>query len=240
MLTAGRRALVAEFIGTFALIFVGVGSIAADHITKGAVGVTGVALAHGLTIAVMVSATAAVSGGHLNPAVSLALLATRKIGALSALGYVVAQVLGAIAAALLLKACVPSQALDAVQLGTPAAGAGVSAGQVILIEAILTFFLMFVIYGTAVDPRAPRLAGLFIGLTVGLDVLAGGPLTGAAMNPARFLGPALVSGRLADTLLYIVGPVAGAVVAALVWRYVLELPASAPSPGDPGSVGRRR
>jgi aquaporin Z len=240
MLTPGRRAFVAEFVGTFALVFVGVGSIAADQITKGAVGVTGVALAHGLTIAVMVSATAAISGGHLNPAVTVSLLAVRKIGAVGALGYIVAQVLGAIAAALLLKACVPGQALDVVHLGTPAAGAGVSAGQVILIEAILTFFLVFVIYGTAVDPRAPRLAGLFIGLTVGLDVLAGGPLTGAAMNPARFLGPALVGGRLADTALYIVGPVAGALVAALLWRYVLELPAGVPSPGEPGSAGRRR
>jgi aquaporin Z len=240
MLNPGRRAFVAEFVGTFALIFVGVGSIVADQITKGAVGVTGVALAHGLTIAVMVSATAAISGGHLNPAVTVSLLAVRKIGAAGALGYIVAQVLGAIAAALLLKACVPGPALEAVHLGTPAAGAGVSAGQVILIEAILTFFLVFVIYGTAVDPRAPRLAGLFIGLTVGLDVLAGGPLTGAAMNPARFLGPALVSGRLADTALYIVGPVAGALVAALLWRYVLELPAGVPSPGEPGSAGRRR
>ena len=217
-----RKALIGEFVGTFALIFVGAGSIAANEITKGALGLTGIALAHGLTIAVMVSATAAISGGHLNPAVSLGALAAGKINVFAAVGYIVAQVLGGVVGALLLKAVVPGQALDAVHLGTPALGPGVSTAQGLLVEAVLTFFLMFVIYGTAFDPRGPAAPGLFIGLTIALDILMGGPLTGASMNPARFLGPALVSGSLGDTVLYIAGPVIGAVAAALLWRHALE------------------
>ena len=215
------RAFAAEFVGTFALIFVGVGSIAMDAMSGGKAGLTGIALAHGLTIAVMASATAAVSGGHLNPAVTVAALVVRKIEPLNALGYVVFQCLGGIAAAVLLEALVPAHALQVTGFGTPAPGAGITGGAALGMEAVLTFFLVFVIFGTAIDPRGPKVGALFIGLTVTLDILAGGPLTGAAMNPARWLGPALAGGHLGDFWIYTIGPLLGGVAAALFYMGVL-------------------
>lgn len=216
------RPLVAEFIGTFALIFVGVGAIAADGITHGGAGLVGIALAHGLTIAVMVSATAAVSGGHLNPAVTIAALVGGKIDGKGALGYIVAQCAGAIVAAWLITLAIPAPALAAVNMGTPALGAGIGVGQGLVTEAVLTFFLAFVVYGTAIDHRAPKVGGLFIGLTVTLDILVGGPITGAAMNPARHLGPALLGGGLDNLWLYWVGPLIGGVLAGLAYHNLLE------------------
>ncbi len=215
------KAYVAEFIGTFALIFVGVGAITADYIS-GASGLVGIALAHGLTIAVMASATAAVSGGHLNPAVTIGALAAGKIDVANAVGYVISQCLGGIVAAALLKLCLPVAALESVKMGTPALGDGITVGMGLLAEIILTFFLVFVIFGTAIDSRAPKVGGLFIGLTVTLDILVGGPITGAAMNPARHLGPALLGGGLQHLWLYWVGPVIGGLLAALVYHHVLE------------------
>ena len=216
------KSLIAESIGTFALIFVGVGAIAADHISGGASGLVGIALAHGLTIAVMVSATAAISGGHLNPAVTVGAWLTKKITTGKALAYVIAQCLGAIVAAALIKMAVSAQVLSAVRMGTPALGPGVTVRQGLVTEAVLTFFLMFVIYGTAIDRRAPKVGGLFIGLTVALDVLMGGPITGAAMNPARHLGPALLGGGVDQLWIYWVGPIVGASLAALVYHHFLE------------------
>ena len=215
------KAYVAEFIGTFALIFVGVGAITADYIS-GASGLVGIALAHGLTIAVMASATAAVSGGHLNPAVTIGALAAGKIDGANAVGYVISQCLGGIVAAALLKLCLPVAALESVKMGTPALGDGITVGMGLLVEIVLTFFLVFVIFGTAIDSRAPQVGALFIGLTVTLDILVGGPITGAAMNPARHLGPALLGGGLQHLWLYWVGPVIGGLLAALVYHHVLE------------------
>ncbi len=217
-----QKALVAEFIGTFALIFIGVGAIASNHFSGGQSGLVGIALAHGLAIAVMVSATAAISGGHLNPAVTIGLFVAKKINATNTIGYVIAQCLGAIAAAFLIRLCLPPEILTAVNMGTPSLGPGISAGMGILTEIILTFFLVFVVYGTAVDRRAPQVGGLFIGLTVALDILMGGPITGAAMNPARHLGPALLGGGLQNIGIYWIGPIAGGVLAALVYKKVLE------------------
>ena len=216
------KALIAEFIGTFTLIFIGVGAIAADHITAGALGLTGIALAHGLAIAVMISATAAISGGHLNPAVTIGLWTVKKIDTTNAVGYVLAQCLGAVAAAFLIKMAVPAEALAAVNMGTPALGNGVSVSMGLITEIILTFFLVFVVYGTAVDARAPKVGGLFIGLAVALGVLMGGPISGAAMNPARHLGPALLGGGLQNIWIYWVGPVLGGILAAQVYKTQLE------------------
>lgn len=216
------KACVAEFIGTFALIFIGVGAIASDHLTGGKLGLTGIALAHGLAIAVMVSATAAVSGGHLNPAVTIGLFTTGKIDAINAVSYVISQCLGAICAAAIIKLIVPASALAAVGMGTPNLGTGITPGMALGAEIVLTFFLMFVVYGTAVDKRAPKVGGLFIGLTVALDILMGGPISGAAMNPARHLGPALLGGGVENIWLYWVGPVSGAVLAAQVYKRQLE------------------
>ena len=216
------QAWVAEFIGTFALIFVGVGAIVADHASHGESGLVGVALAHGLTIAVMVTATAAVSGGHLNPAVTIGLLSVRKIEPANAAGYVAAQCLGAIVAAAALRGLLPDGMLADVRMGTPVLSSGTTELEGTLLEMILTFFLAFVVFGTAIDARAPKLGGLCIGLTVALDILIGGPFTGAAMNPARHLGPALLGGGLGQTWLYWLGPVAGGVLAAQVYHHVLQ------------------
>lgn len=215
------KAYLAEFIGTFALIFIGAGSIVAAPLA--ASGLVGVALAHGLTIAVMVSATAAVSGGHLNPSVTVGFLLTGRIGPVDALGYIVSQCLGGIAAAALLLALLPAQA-RAAAVGVTALADGVSPLSGLLIEAVLTFFLMFVIYGTAADRRAPKVGGLFIGLTIALDILMGGPFTGGAMNPARHLGPALFAGTAftAQLWIYWLGPILGASAAALIYAGVLE------------------
>jgi aquaporin Z len=216
------KALICEFVGTFALIFVGVGAIAADKMTGGASGLTGIALAHGLTIAVMVSATGAISGGHLNPAVSLGAFIGKRLTAGAMIAYVIAQCLGGLAAAALIKAVIPETVLAAVNMGTPALGDGISPSQGLIAEIVLTFFLVFTVFGTAMDKRAPKVGGLFIGLAVTLDILIGGPVSGAAMNPARHLGPALLGGGLSNLWLYWVGPLVGGAIAAFIYNRVLE------------------
>ena len=216
------KAFIAEFIGTFALIFIGVGTIASNVLNNGATGLTGIALAHGLTIAVMATATGAISGGHLNPAVTIGLFTARKIDLPHALGYIVAQCLGAIAGAFLIKFCFPATVLVNAGMGTPSLGQGIDPMMGLVTEIILTFFLVIVIFGTAIDKRAPLMGGLFIGLTVTLDILMGGPISGAAMNPARQLGPALLGGGLQNMWIYWVGPIAGGIIAAQVYTQLLD------------------
>ncbi len=216
------RAFFAEFVGTFTLIFIGVAAIASNHVTQGDLGMVGIALAHGLAIAVMVSATAAVSGGHLNPAVTFGAYIARKIDTVNATGYVVAQCLGGLAAAWIVGRLFAADVMSAIGWGTPLPGAGVDAGQAILAEIVLTFFLVFVVFGTGIDPRAPKVGGLFIGLTVTLDILAGGAISGGAMNPARHLGPALLGGHAGTIWMYWVGPLIGGGLAALAYHHILE------------------
>ena len=216
------KALVAEFIGTFTLIFVGVWAIASDAMTGHMLGLTGIALAHGLAIAVMVSATAAVSGGHLNPAVTFGALVARKIDVLNGIGYIVAQCLGGIAAAYVLKLAIPEQVLAATSFGVPVVTKGATVTQALFTEIVLTFFLVFVVFGTAIDKRAPKVGGLFIGLAVAMGVMMGAAISGAAMNPARFLGPAVAGGGFDNTWLYWVGPLVGGGLAALIYKFTLE------------------
>ena len=216
------KALIAEFIGTFALIFIGVSTMAASEIGARPTGLLGIALGHGLTIAVMVSATAAISGGHLNPAVTFGAWLARKINTRNAAGYAIAQCLAAVLAASLLKLTVPRDVLETIAMGTPSPGIGVPFSMALMMEIVLTFFLVFVVFGTAIDGRAPKVGGLFVGLTVTFDILAGGPISGAAMNPARYLGPALVSGNLQFFWLYWLGPLAGGAIAGLLYYYVLQ------------------
>ncbi len=206
------KACIAELIGTFGLVFAAVGAIA----TSGG-DLVAIALAQGLIIAVMVSATAATSGGHLNPAVTIGALTTGKIEVGNAIGYIVAQVLGGIVAAVLAKACFSAD----MAMGTPALGEGVSTGMGLVTEIILTFFLVFVVFGTAMDKRAAQVGGLFIGLTVAAGILIGYSITGAAMNPARHLGPALLGGGMGMTWLYWVGPIIGGIIAAQIYQRVL-------------------
>jgi aquaporin TIP len=208
------RPWIAEFVGTFALIFVGIGAIkTAGH------DVLGVALAHGLTIGAFVSATLHISGGNLNPAVTLGLLVGRHMTLGTAILYWSAQLLGGFAAALI---CLGLFGRDVVVTGTPQLAINLTGMQGILVEAILTFFLVFVVYGTAVDHRSRGIAGMAIGATITLDILFGGPLTGAAMNPARVFGPALAAGFWHDHYVYWLGPLIGGAVAAVVYGLLYE------------------
>jgi MIP family channel proteins len=215
------RHFVAEFVGIFALVFVGGGAIMMAQGPAANGGLVAVALAHGLILALMVSATMNVSGGHLNPAVTLSLLLARRIAPAMAAIHVAAQILGAVSAALLLEASMPDAVFAAVRGGGQAVALDVTFTQAILLEAIATFFLVFVIYGTAVTSEAPKVGGFAIGLTIAADILAIGPLTGASMNPARSFGPAFATGIWEGQAVYWIGPIAGAVVAALVWEFLL-------------------
>jgi len=213
----------AEFVGTFALIFFGAGSICADQLLKstnqGSLGLLGIAVAHGLAIGIMVSAVGHISGGHLNPAVTIGFWVTRRISTFGALLYWVSQLAGAIAAAYLLRAVIPDDTWRAVALGTPDLTQDFSRTAGMVVEGVMTFFLVFVVFATAADERGAfgKIAGFAIGLTVTMDILMGGPLTGAAMNPARAFGPALAAQHWVNHGVYWVGPLLGGVVAG--WLY---------------------
>jgi MIP family channel proteins len=223
------RQLLAEAIGAFTLIFAGTGSVMLASANTN-VTLVGVALAHGLAIALMISALGPISGGHFNPAVTIGFWVTRRISTMLAAAYIIAQLLGAIIASLLVMLLFPEGLRNAAHLGSPGLGAGIDFLHAVGIEAVLTFFLVTVIWGTAVDPRAPKLGGLAIGLTITMDILAAGPLTGAVMNPARALGPMLVSGTWDNMLVWWIGPIIGAVIAALVYHYLLiEEPMTSPA-----------
>ncbi len=210
----------AEFIGTFALILVGAGSVCADVLSGGKLGITGIAFAHGLTIMVMIYAYGHISGAHFNPAVTVPMWLTRRIPLRQAVGYVVAQLAGASVAGLLLSRLVGSLVYVPPYLGTCALTNTTVLGGVVL-EAILTFFLVSVIWGMAVDPRSPKPpVGLAIGFTVTLDILMGGYFTGAAMNPARAFGPALATGHWTHQAVYWIGPLLGGCAAGVLYDTV--------------------
>ena len=205
---------IAEFIGTFALIFIGIGAIkTAGH------DVLAVALAHGLTIAAFVSATMHISGGQLNPAGTFGLVCGGHMTWPDALRYWIAQLLGGTAAALI---CLSVFGRDVVINGTPQLGTNLTGAQGILLEGIMTLFLVFVVHGAGVDERGRRVAGLAIGSTVTLDILFGGPLTGAAMNPARVFGPAVAGNFWKAHYVYWLGPLLGGAAAGLIYRVFIE------------------
>jgi len=210
-----RRAA-AEGIGVFALVFAGCGAIVAEAENPGTLGAIGIAFVFGLIVMAMVYATGHLSGAHLNPAVTLAFALTRHFPGRETVAYLAAQVAGALAAAALLAAVWPSQPAD---LGTTLPSVGI--GSAFVYEVVLTAFLMFVIMAVATDTRAVgAAAAIAIGGTVGLDALFGGPVTGASMNPARSLGPALVSGELHALWLYLLAPPLGAALGALAYQVV--------------------
>src|SRR5881628_23498 len=218
MPVAAWRKGVAEFIGAFTLIFIGAGAI----VSTGGTDLVVIALAHGLAIGVMASALAHVSGGHFNPAVTLGALVGRQISLRLALVYWVSQLLGATVAAVMLLGVFAPAEWQPYKLGTPTLGPTVGWGSAILVEAVLTFFLAFVVYGTGIDPKGSfnAVGGLAIGLTISLDIMMGGPLTGAAMNPARWFGPAVVAQFFDNWYVYWIGPLIGAAVAGLVYTNV--------------------
>jgi len=211
------RHFTAEFMGTFALVFVGGATIISAEMRQSPTALLEAAFAHGLILFALVTATMRVSG-HFNPAVTLGFLAARRIEPMMGALYLVAQLLGSTLAAYSLKGLFPAAAAAATRLGGQALGAGISAEQGIAIEAIATFFLVITVFGSAVDPRAPRLGGLAIGLVVTADILAFGPFTGASMNPARSFGPALASGSLDGQIVYWTGPLIGGIAAAVLYE----------------------
>jgi MIP family channel proteins len=212
------RHFAAEFVGVFALTFIGGGAIIASKSTAG-VGLLDVALAHGIALAIMVSATMRISG-HINPAVTIGFLVTRRIEPMMAGVYIVAQLLGAVAAVAALKFLVPPDQFLAAHGTIQEVAANVTSAQAVGLEAIATFFLTFVVFGTAVDPQGPKIGGLAIGFTIAADILAIGPLTGASMNPARSFGPAFITGNFYGQFIYWVGPILGSIVAAILYDTV--------------------
>lgn len=216
--------LVAEFIGTFALIFFGAGSICADQYLRTSsngqigLGLLGIALAHGLAIGIMVSALGHVSGGHFNPAISIGFWVTRKLSTFDTITYWIAQLAGGVAAAYLLR-LLPVDVWGPVRVGTPELASGITRTNGMIFEGIMTFFLVFVVFATAVDEKGAfnKIAGFAIGLSITMGALFGGPFTGAALNPARAFGPALADNYWANHGVYWFGPLAGGIVAG--WLY---------------------
>ena len=227
-MTSTLRPLMAEFLGTFALVFIGAGSVVMDSATGGALGLVGIALASALVYAVMVTATMGISGGHINPAVTVGLWIAKRIDTRLGGLYIVAQLAAAVAAALLVRWLFPAYAGDVTSLGTPKISTDLGLLQGIVIEALLTFFLLCAVFGTLVSSDAPKVGGFAIGMVLLFGLLAAGPLTGAAMNPARAFGPAVIAGDFEGHPAYWIGPIIGAVVAGIGWGKIL-LPKGSPS-----------
>jgi aquaporin TIP len=207
---------VAEFVGAFTLIFIGGGAGIISHSDIVAIG-----LANGLAIGVMVSNLGHISGGHFNPAITLAFVVTRRISLMLAAVYWFVQLLGAVCAAFILRYLFTQFFVKAT-----APAPHTSDGKALVLEAIMTVFLVFAVWATAVDPRGAfkSIAGLAIGLTITIDVFVGGPVTGAAMNPARAFGPELAGNTWSGWWIYWVGPILGALFAALVYEYLYLRP----------------
>lgn len=220
MLERIGRAAVAEFIGTFALIFFGAGSVVL--FADGRVDLVGVALASGLVFAVMVSQMNHLSGGFFNPAILAALWATGKMSTARSVTYVLAQLLGAVAAAYALKFLIPGETFDAGAGGAPALAAGLSAAKGVLFEAVGTFFLVWAAFAAVIDDRGPsnRTGGFTVGLTLSFGILAIGPWTGAALNPVRWFGPALAAGHFTNGYVWVAGPLSGGVIAGVLYWYL--------------------
>jgi aquaporin TIP len=216
--------VIAEIVGTFLFFFVGIGAIGAlQFVNVGnpvdpAAALVVAALAHGLVLAVLVSALGPVSGAHFNPAVTFGVWIAGQIPARRAVSYVIAQLIGAILAAWAVWLVIPRDVFP--NLGIPQLFGSITPLGGIIVEAVLTVILLIAVFGTAVDPRAPKVGGLAIGLAVAADIMMGGPLTGAAMNPARWFGPAAVTGVTDNFYVWIIGPLLGAALAALAYRYL--------------------
>ena len=221
--------LLAEFIGTFALIFIGAGAGAVVGDGVGLPGLIAIAFAHGLTVMAFAFAYGSVSGGHFNPSVTVGVLAAGAMSAGEAIGYIVSQLIGGVAGALLLRTVLGGAATG---LGVPALAHNLALGATTLtvtpwagfvIEAVLAFFLVTVVLSTAVAGRAGNLAPLAIGMTLTLNIIMGGALTGAAFNPARALGPMVATGNFSDAWLYVAAPIVGAIVAAILHTGLVRL-----------------
>jgi aquaporin Z len=237
------RVLAAEALGTFYLCFAGIAAILCTQppINAGG-GLVAIALAHGLALSIAVNNFGGISGAHFNPAVTLGMLVTGRIKPALAILYIVAQLLGASIAALTCRDVFPMEAINAGMLGIPLPAAWASTGTIFCVEFVLTFLLVTSIFGTAIDERGKtvKIGGFGIGLTVAFDILAGGPITGASMNPARSFGPALVMGHWEWHWLYWVAPVLGGMAAALFYHaFLLITPDKPPVKEEYLDRGRR-
>src|SRR5882672_199888 len=230
--------LLAEFIGTFALIFIGAGAGAVVGDGVGLPGLIAIAFAHGLAVMAFAFAYGSVSGGHFNPSVTVGVLAAGAMGISEAIGYIVSQLVGGVAGALLLRTVLGGAATG---LGMPALAHDLALGVTTLtvtpwagfvIEAVLGFFLVTVVLSTAVAGRAGNLAPLAIGVTLTLNIIMGGALTGAAFNPARALGPMVATGNFSDAWLYLTAPIVGAIVAALLHTGLARLAQEGTAAGE--------
>jgi len=233
--------LLAELIGTFAFVLIGAGAGAVIGGGVGLPGIAAIAFAHGLTIMVFAFAYGSVSGAHMNPAVTIGVLAAGAMRPGEATGYILSQLIGGIAGAFVLAAVLGGVTTG---LGTPALAHNLALGATTLtispaqgfaIEALLAFLLVTVVLSTAVAGRAGNFAPLAIGMTLTLNIIMGGALTGAAFNPARALGPMVVTGNFTDVWLYMAAPIVGAIIAAILHtglaRLALErTAAAAPAP----------
>jgi MIP family channel proteins len=229
MLTRTAPKLLAELIGTFAFVFIGAGAAAVLGNGAGLAGVTAIAFAHGLTIMVFAYAYGPISGGHMNPAVTIGVLAAGAIEAGEAAAYIVSQLIGSVFGAFLLRAVLGGAATG---LGAPSLAHGLILGATsvnitvasgFVIEALLAFFLVTVVLSAAIAGRAGNLAPLAIGMTLTLNIIMGGPLTGAAFNPARALGPMIATGDFANAWLYVAAPIVGALIAAVTHTNLAQL-----------------
>ena len=237
------RVLAAEALGTFYLCFAGIAAIlcTAPPINSGG-GLVAIALAHGLALSIAVNNFGGISGAHVNPAVTMGMLVTGRIRPALAALYIIAQMLGASIAAMTCREIFPAEAINAAMLGIPLPAAWASTSTVFCVEFVLTFLLMTSVFGTAVDERGKtvKIGGFGIGLTVAFDILAGGPITGASMNPARSFGPALIMGHWEWHWLYWLAPVLGAMAAALFYHaFLLASPEEPPVKEEYLDRGRR-
>jgi MIP family channel proteins len=217
------RPLFAEALGTFTLIFVGVAATMANNYPLVGFNTFGIALAHGLALGLAITMALPFSGGHVNPAVTVGMFAVGRIDAKRAVLYIVAQLAGATLGALAVKTIYPANITAVTSLGVPSINSQVSMMGAILLEAVMTFFLMSAVFATIVSPKATRMGGFGVGLAVFVMALAGAPLTGAVMNPSRAFGPSLVAGLWTGHIAYWIGPILGAVVAAFTWdKFLLK------------------
>ena len=213
------KSLVAEFIGTFGLIFIGGGAVTVHALTNGGVGLVGIGLAHGLLLLAMIYALAGISGAHFNPAVTIAMIVNKRIEFSKGIAYILSQLLGASFAAFALKLIFPVATAEQI-FGFPTS---IDLITGIMVEALLTFFLVFVVYGVAVSKKAtPTVFGLAIGGTIIFDIMMGGNITGAAMNPARAFGPAIASGIMTTQIIYWAGPILGALLGSFVGEWLFK------------------
>jgi aquaporin Z len=227
---------VAEALGAGALTFIGAGSIVQIGYS-GDGSLLAVAAAHGLILAIMVSAFGHISGAHFNPAVTFGFLVTKRIDGTMAVIYWTSQFIGAVIAALLLRIVFDDSIVDATNLGAPGLGPDVAVWEGFILEIVMTFLLVLVVFATAVDDRGAfkLIAGFAIGLTIFGDILVGGPLTGAAMNPSRAFGPQLVGNFWADGWIYYLAPLIGGAIAALIYDRLYLRPHEVLTAGAPGS-----